>query len=78
MSHTENVNTLKNLLWALKSDDDCALDWSSLPTFGGPDIEDTTGVWSWDADSVLLTDPSGQLAIWSREDLEEYRAEANA
>ncbi len=29
-------------------------DWSSMPTFGGEEPDDTIEVWSWDADRLLV------------------------
>ena len=37
---------------------DDAINWSSLPTFGGNEPSDTSGVWSWDADSLLVGEGS--------------------
>lgn len=37
---------------------DEAIDFSDLPTFGGEEPVDTCGVWSWDADSLLVGDGS--------------------
>ena len=34
------------------------LDLSDLPTFGGAEPLDTLGVWSWDAESLLVGDGS--------------------
>lgn len=33
---------------------DFALDMSNLPTYGGKEPTDTLGVWSWDAESLLV------------------------
>lgn len=30
------------------------IDLCNLPTFGGDAPADTTGIWSWDADSILV------------------------
>lgn len=38
-----------------------------LPTFGGEEPSNTWGVWSWDADRLLVTE-DGELAIVDRED----------
>jgi len=38
----------------------------SLPTFGGDDIEDTVGIWSWNANSVLIQDVNGEWQIEPR------------
>lgn len=39
--------------------------WSSLPTFGGDAPADTTGIWSWDRDRVLVGD-GGDVEIVER------------
>lgn len=39
------------------------LDLSDLPTFGGDEPLDTLGVWSWDADSLLVGDGSDFLIV---------------
>ena len=31
-----------------------AIDWTSLPTFGGHELADTSGIWSWDATRMLV------------------------
>jgi len=53
-------------------------DSSSLPLFGGPDIEDTSEVWSWDEDSVIVGAGFSDWEIVSRAELEERRAERDA
>lgn len=42
------------------------LDWASLPTFGGPDVTDTEGVWSWDAKRTLVGSCPADLEIVER------------
>jgi hypothetical protein len=37
---------------------DEAIDWANLPTFGGNEPSDTFGVWSWDANSLLVGEGS--------------------
>ncbi len=41
--------------------DDYPCDVTSLPTFGGTDPRDTTEVYSWNADSVLV--PGAQITV---------------
>lgn len=41
------------------------IDYSSLPTFGG-DAVDLPGVWSWDADRLLIGSCAEDLAILPR------------
>jgi hypothetical protein len=40
--------------------------WTRLPTFGGEEPERTTGVWSWDADRLLVGTCSTDLRIVRR------------
>ena len=39
---------------ALTDSEGSEYDLTSLPTFGGDEPSDTTGIWSWDADSLLI------------------------
>lgn len=41
-------------------------EWTRLPTFGGDEPERTTGVWSWDADRLLVGSCSTDLRIVRR------------
>jgi len=45
-------------------------DWTDLPVFGGVEPTDTAGVWSWDADSLLVGSCAGDLLILSRAEWE--------
>ena len=45
-----------------------------LPTFGGEPLFTTEGVFSWDAERVLVGDTLGETAIISREDFEAFYA----
>jgi len=53
------------------------LDWTALPTFGGPDIADTSfgPVWSWDATQVIIGDEPKTITIeprnWASLDVKE-------
>lgn len=54
-----NATNLRALCDALNSYDDEArlesvVDLSNLPTYGGEAPADTTGIWSWDANSILV------------------------
>lgn len=83
------INTAKNLI-ELKAlleesakierdwDADLRIDWTNLPTFGGPDPDDTVGVWSWDADSLLIGTCVDDLAIVPRNYLNEEEEEEDA
>ena len=55
------------------------LDWTSLPTFGGPEPKYTECVWSWDEDSLISGRCADELEISSRVEYEasidEVRAE---
>lgn len=55
--------TLDDLLDAMRShadwsgcehDSDGRQDWTELPTYGGEAPDDTSGVWSWDVDRLLV------------------------
>jgi hypothetical protein len=37
-----------------------------LPTFGGAEPTDTSGIWSWDADQLLVGDGGGEFEIVNR------------
>jgi len=69
----ETAAGLKSLLEALRHtrelshDDQDTIDWSSLPTFGGPEPRDTSGVWSWDATHLLVGTCVDDLKIVPRE-----------
>ena len=41
------------------------IDLTSLPTFGGDEVEDSDGVWSWDAERVLTGE--GSINEWTIE-----------
>ena len=44
------------------------IDWSSLPTFGGEPPADTQGVWSWDADRMIVGRSHNELRLVRREE----------
>ena len=54
---------------SLSPEDQAAIDWSELPTFGGAEPADTSGVWSWDADSLLVGTCADDLEVVDRSDL---------
>ena len=62
----ENIQNLDALKSALESG--ITADWSDLPTFGGDAPDDTTEVWSWDAERVLVGTCADDLAIMDRND----------
>jgi hypothetical protein len=41
-------------------------EWTRLPTFGGEEPESTNGVWSWDADRLLVGACASELRIVRR------------
>lgn len=43
------------------------LDWTWLPTFGGEEPRDTSGIWSWDETRLLLGACASDLRIEARE-----------
>lgn len=45
------------------------LDWTSLPTFGGVEPADTSGIWSWDETRILWGACADELEIVDRADL---------
>ncbi len=42
-------------------------DWTSLPTFGGEEPDDTSGVWSWDETRVITGTCADDLKIAPRD-----------
>ena len=42
------------------------LDWASLPVYGGPDVADPGGVWSWDDERMLVGTCSEDLRLVGR------------
>jgi len=70
-----NATSLQDLyasLVAIEQDADeivrADIDYSDLPTFGGPDIADTTDIWSWDETRVLVCDSQIGRTTWSLRD----------
>lgn len=69
----ENAGTLRELLEVLRESRMLApeyrdaVDWGSLPLFGGPEPADTQGVWSWDETHLLVGTCANDLEIVSRE-----------
>lgn len=43
------------------------LDWTTLPTFGGVEPRDTSGVWSWDETRLLVGTCASDLWIEARD-----------
>lgn len=42
--------------------------WTSLPTFGGDEPNNTAGIWSWDADRVIVGTCADDVEIQPRSD----------
>jgi hypothetical protein len=42
------------------------VDMCALPLFGGPEPQDTTNIWSWDEDSLMIADDDGDMKIVDR------------
>jgi hypothetical protein len=53
----------KNDLGAL----DNYVETSNLPTFGGEEPKNTSEIWSWDPDELMVIGPDGDYVIVSRE-----------
>ena len=51
----------------LPADDQDNVNWTSLPTFGGTEPDDTREVWSWDADNLLVGTCADDLKIVPRD-----------
>ena len=67
----ENLDELLNILRAGAIWPGCpmecgGLDATELPTFGGPDVEDTLEVWSWDAERLIVGTCSDDFEIVQR------------
>lgn len=65
------MTNLQELKTAMQQNHPSTLDqygsWrSDLPTFGGPEPDDTTGIWSWDATSLLVGTCADDLGIVAR------------
>lgn len=60
------ITTLDDLYNAMRAGQITA-DWDNLPTFGGADIDDTHGVWSWDADRMIVGTCADDLEVVPRQ-----------
>ena len=58
-------------MWPGAPEDEGGLDWTSLPTFGGPEPDDTNGIWSWDESRLIIGLCADDVAIFMRDDVEE-------
>jgi hypothetical protein len=65
LPHSPEDFIYKNDLGAL----DSYIETFNLPTFGGEEPKkNTSEIWSWDADELMVTGPDGDYAIVSREE----------
>jgi len=46
-------------------------DWTSLPTFGGAEPKDTTGIWSWDETRMIVGTCADDIKIVRRPEFED-------
>jgi hypothetical protein len=60
--------TLDELAEAMRDGRVFRFDDGTLPTFGGEEPDDTCGVWSWDADRVIVGNCAANIEIISREE----------
>lgn len=67
---TAEVEDLDDLLRVMRGGGG-GLGWDELPTFGGDAPADTEGVWSWDAERLLVGAGESDLRIVDREDFNE-------
>jgi len=67
MSNRKPKN-LNELFEMMKNDDQSLPNWDWLPTFGGPDIEHTVEIWSWDATRKIVGTCSDDIEIVDRDD----------
>ena len=54
MKNVKSLVELAEFINNATDDESDSIDYSSLPTFGGIDINDTAEVWSWDEKSILV------------------------
>jgi|WetSurMetagenome_2_1015567.scaffolds.fasta_scaffold1661089_1 hypothetical protein len=62
----KNLGELKKIWENMTDDENDMLDSTSLPTFGGSEPSDTTGVWSWDEKNLLVGTCRSDLEIIPR------------
>jgi hypothetical protein len=61
--------TLDELYEKMKEDDPDLPPWDMLPVFGGPDIEDPDGIWSWDETRMIVGTNSTDIRLVDRDDI---------
>ena len=64
--NTRKPKNLDELFAMMKNNDECLPSWDSLPTFGGPDIQHTVEVWSWDETRKIVGTCSEDIEIVNR------------
>ena len=64
----ENITNLNELLDYIQNNDIDDREMCDLPTFGGDAPDDTTHVWSWDEDRLLVGTCSDDYGIMTREE----------
>lgn len=69
----KEMNSLEEVIAALKTNDARVTDdggWrTDLPTFGGPIPDDTTEVWSWDEERLIVGTCSNDVEIVPRDQI---------
>jgi hypothetical protein len=65
----EKPANLDELFEQMKCNDPDLPPWDMLPVFGGPDIEDPDGIWSWDETRMIVGTDSTNLRIVDRDDI---------
>jgi hypothetical protein len=52
---------------ATETDPETVYDATDLPTYGGDEPANTSGIWSWDADRLLIGTCAGDMRIVARD-----------
>jgi hypothetical protein len=60
---------LDQLFEMMKNDEPSLPPWDALPTFGGPDIQHTALIWSWDVTRKIIGTGSFDIQIVDRDDI---------
>lgn len=64
----ENITNLEELLDYIKNNDIDDREMCDLPTFGGDAPSDTSEIWSWDEEHLLIGACSDEYEIVTREE----------
>jgi len=62
----ELLDILQRLKETMHAQDFANLNLANLPTFGGATPNDTTGIWSWDEDRLLVGSSVGGMTVTNR------------